>query len=256
MKKLFFAVLLITTITSCKDKDKDQPENPTYGDIKIKFEHFWGHSHSGHEAEAFQLNTNLVTETAGDTVSFSKLKYYISNVQFTDVSGTVVAESESYHLVDFSSKNPFELIIEDIPTGEYVAVNFTIGVDSVRNVSGAQEGALSPSNEMFWSWNTGYRFIVAEGQCVTSTGNQDFTYHLGGFSGSNNAINVVDFAFGESLTTNPTATPSLHFNVNVQSFWNSNFNLKDNKMIHMPGTKAVNAANNFAGGFELNHVHK
>ena len=254
MKQILWATLVVALITSCKDKEEETEK--TYGSIKVKFEHFWGHTHTNYNAPKFALNKDWIHEASEDTLNFSALKYYISNVTFTSVTGTLVAEKESYHLIDVNAANPFEISIKDLPADEYVSIAFIIGVDSTRNVSGAQEGALSPSNEMFWTWNTGYRFIVAEGACVKSTGNQDLVYHLGGFSGANNAINILSFPFGETVTASPSATPSVHLEVNVQALWTSTFKASENLKIHMPGSKAVSAADNFAEGFELDHVHR
>ncbi|WP_316930094.1 MbnP family protein, partial [Hymenobacter sp. IS2118] len=44
------------------------------------------------------------------------------------------------------------LALKDIPVGDYQSVSFTVGVDSARNVAGAQTGALDPNNGMFWTW--------------------------------------------------------------------------------------------------------
>jgi hypothetical protein len=35
------------------------------------------------------------------------------------------------------------------------AIKFLLGVDSLKNVSGIQTGALDPAKGMFWTWNTG-----------------------------------------------------------------------------------------------------
>jgi hypothetical protein len=65
----------------------------------------------------------------------------------------------------------------NVPAGTYTGMYLTMGVDSARNVSGAQEGALDPANGMFWSWTSGYIMIKAEGLSPQGAGGS-FTYHL------------------------------------------------------------------------------
>ena len=74
------------------------------------------------------------------------------------------------------------LTLSDVPEGSYTEMSYVLGVDSTRNVSGAQAGALSTANGMFWSWSTGYIMLKAEGTSPNS-GTGSFSFHLGGFSG-------------------------------------------------------------------------
>src|SRR5690606_2936849 len=65
------------------------------------------------------------------------------------------------------------------------------GVDSLRNVSGAQTGALDPVHGMFWDWNTGYIMAKFEGNAPASPSNGKLLYHVGGFSGEHNTLQRV-----------------------------------------------------------------
>ena len=38
----------------------------------------------------------------------------------------------------------------------FLLFNSCLGVDSLRNVTGVQTGALDPAMDMYWTWNTGY----------------------------------------------------------------------------------------------------
>ena len=80
----------------------------------------------------------------------------ISNFKLKKSDGTWWIHPESYFLVDLSNDLSTTLDLGSVPSGEYTELSYTIGVDSLRNVSGAQSGALSTTNNMFWSWNTGY----------------------------------------------------------------------------------------------------
>jgi hypothetical protein len=61
-------------------------------------------------------------------------------------------------------------------------MEFMIGVDSARNNSGAQTGALDPTNGMFWSWSTGYIMAKFEGTSAQSPAAANaLKFHIGGF---------------------------------------------------------------------------
>jgi hypothetical protein len=179
MKKAFFlamSIFALATISSCK-KDEEETITPaptaTTGSVTLEMEHMFN------DLE-FALGTEYTT-AAGENVTFNTTKYYVSNIKFTKTDGSVFTQSESYYLVDLSADGSNLLTISDVPTGDYTDITFTIGVDSTRNVSGAQSGALSVANGMFWSWNSGYIFAKLEGDCPQSS-NGTFTYHLGGFT--------------------------------------------------------------------------
>jgi chorismate-pyruvate lyase len=90
----------------------------------------------------------------GDTMNFTKFKYYVSNLKLKKADGTWWVHPESYFLVDAADAASTTLSLGTLPVGEYTEMEYTLGVDSTRNVSGAQSGALAPS-DMFWNWNTG-----------------------------------------------------------------------------------------------------
>ncbi|UPT67237.1 MAG: hypothetical protein M0D57_00620 [Sphingobacteriales bacterium JAD_PAG50586_3] len=151
MKKINIVLFLAALVAFSACKKDDDMEGT--GQFKLELEHSFG-------ADAFELNSaNFYTTASGETVKFSMLKYYVSNVVLTKADGTTWAQPESYYLVDAESPASALLTINDVPAGDYTAVSFVLGVDSTRNVSGAQTGALSTSNGMFWSWNSGYIFL-------------------------------------------------------------------------------------------------
>lgn len=246
--KISFLALIISFTVSCK---KDPKIEDQIGSFTIELEHMF-------DAETFALNKTFVTANS-DSVSFTKLRYYISNIIIKKADGSTFTQPESYFLVDLSSTESLELSIPEVNGGEYSSITFTLGVDSTRNVSGAQTGALSVSNDMFWSWNSGYIFLKAEGSCPQSaTG--DFIFHLGGFKDSNatNAIQSMTLSFGgDAMVVKEDATPIIHMAVDVKKLFDGHHQVKLNEMsdIHMPGNMAVNMMHNFSTAFSVEHVH-
>jgi pyruvate/2-oxoglutarate dehydrogenase complex dihydrolipoamide acyltransferase (E2) component len=149
---------------------------------------------------------------------------------------------------------------EKVPVGTYTAIEYTIGVDSTRNVSGAQTGALAPSNGMFWSWLTGYIFIKAEGTSPESgASNGEFKYHIGGFKNENNTnairVNTQDFPSVMNVDGHEGHNSKIHFYVNAARFWHGGISLQDMHTVHMPGANAQTIATNFQGAFVIHHIH-
>lgn len=85
----------------------------------------------------------------GDTLTINRFKYYISHVQLIDEQGKKIKLPFQYYLIDAADSNS-SIIQLEIPFGKYTSIQFLLGVDSARNVSGVQSGALDPLHGMFW----------------------------------------------------------------------------------------------------------
>lgn len=132
----------------------------------------------------------------GDEFTITKFNYYISNVRLYTNSGAVIIEPDSYHLVRHL-EGASSFTITNLPAGYYTKAEFLIGVDSLRNVSGAQSGALDPAWDMFWDWNTGYIFYKLEGSYTSLSGaSGDYAFHIGGFQGADNCLQAVTLDLG------------------------------------------------------------
>ncbi len=166
-------------------------------------------------------------------------------------------EDESYYLVDVSQTGGIEIVLTDIPEDDYTEITYTIGVDSTRNVSGSQTGALSTSNGMFWSWNSGYIFMKFEGTSPQATSGT-FAYHIGGFTTANNAIYTNTHQFGTNLAITEGGTPKVHMHVDMKSIFDSQYTISVATMpnVQMPGTNAQMVATNFHNAFTFDHIHQ
>ena len=235
--------------TACDEDEKPVNNNPTTGKFSIEFEHHF-------EGTAFNLGSTYTTDGAED-VNYNMVKYYISNIKMMNSAGPDFVDDDSYYIVDANDAGSLILEIDKVPFGEYHHISYTIGVDSAKNVSGAQAGALSPSNNMFWSWNSGYIFVKLEGTS-TSSANGKFEYHLGGFAGPNRAqVEKGHHMHTEKLNIVSGANPRVHIMVNMKNVFDGMhpFLVADQNDIKMPSEMAQHIAHNFGGGFELDHVH-
>lgn len=253
--KIFFMALLamsVLSLNSCDSDDDEVSEPPSaeLGQMKIKFDHVWGPT-----LAPFELNQEYSHPGTGEDITFTKLRYYISNVVLQNSNGSEWAAPESYYIVDAMESDPY-ISITGVPSGSYTGISYLVGVDSTRNVSGAQTGALDPAENMFWSWNTGYIFIKAEGTSPQAGSGSVFSYHLGGFSGPTSALFQNNHQFtNATLDVAVNANPEVHLFVNAARFWHGGISLQDVYAVHMPSSGASNLAANFTGGFQFDHIH-
>lgn len=249
-----FSVLALAALSlaSCK-KDSDTNPSSQTGEFDVEFEHTVG-------TAPLVLNTQVYTTPVGDQFNVSTFKYYISNLKLTKTDGTQYAVPESYYLVNSATSSTQHLTIKDVPVGDYKALTFTIGVDSARNVAGAQTGALDPSNAMFWSWNSGYIFTKLEGASPQSKDQSNaITFHIGGFKSPNNTIRTVSPAFpsGVNMLVRTDHTPEIHYQVDVLKMFTGPNTIRFGTLsTSMGGATSMQVANNYAQGmFAVEHIH-
>lgn len=247
---LVVVLLSLVTIVSCKKEDpkpEPQPAVPT-GSAEIVLEHEWGMS-----GLPFQLNTALTHPMTGDDLTFETFKYYISNFKLKKSDGTWWTHPNSYFLVDLSTPSSTTLSLNNIPIGDYTEMSYVLGVDSTRNVSGSQSGALSTTNNMFWSWNSGYIMVKAEGTSPQA-GSGSFAYHLGGFAGVNKIVTTKSAVFSvENLTVTETSNGKVYLTLNPARLFHT-FGSVSNGNIHMPGANAVTMSSDFYGNAFFDRV--
>ena len=211
------------------------------------------------------LDTKTYTTPAGDQFKVNIFRQYISNIVFTKTDGSTYAVPESYYLLDAYISDSQHLTLNGVPEGDYKGITFTIGVDSTRNVSGAQKGALDPSNNMFWAWDTGYIYTKLEGtspQARHAAGATEggLVFHIGGFKKPNNAIRTVSPAFpsGTTLLVRAGHNPEIHLNVDLLKMFSGPNTIRFSALsdIMSAGPNAVLVANNYAAGmFSVEHIH-
>jgi len=262
MKKiaLIISALSVITFTNCK-KDPAEPSNnnnnnntntATTGKLILTFEAMFGDS-------ALVLNNKTYVTANGDSVKISTFKYYISNITLTKTDNSTYTVPESYYLVNHNTSSTVSFTLNNIPVGQYKAIKMLIGVDSARNVSGAQTGALDPANGMFWSWSTGYIMLKLEGKSPQSgSASKNFFYHIGGFSGTNNVLKWITPSFN-SATANVSGsmTPKIHFKTDISEIFKTpnTINLATTYNVTMPGPMAKMIADNYADMITVEHIH-
>jgi hypothetical protein len=233
----FFLSLSIIIYSCKKQKDVSIPV-PQSGTLKLRLQ-------SEINGSKVILNTVKYLNANQDTFTVSRLKYYISNITLKSSIGSYHIP-ESYYLIDVSVSNDTIISIPNIPLGNYTEAELSIGVDSVRNHTGAQTGALDPTvaDDMFWVWSTGYKFLKLEGtyKTASSGGFMPLIFQIG------DDVNYRSFTFN-SGTANWN-------NINIRDAKTSDLQLTVNfdEMFKTPNTISFDVTNNVAGGPASNSI--
>ena len=192
----------------------------------------------------------------------SAFKFYVSKFDLinTDSNRVYHLNTDKYFLVDAADSTTWAVKLMGSPF-TYNRISFLIGVDSVRNVSGAQTGALDPANGMFWTWSSGYIMAKLEGNSpLSSQANNKIEYHIGGFSGDNNVLRkpTLLFPFGESLVITTTAGRKSIINIGADvNAWFSNphqIKIAITPACTTPGLMAKDISENYSKMFSVTEV--
>lgn len=226
---------------------------------------------AGHGSSSLQLSVTHVmgqqplvrktatyTNAAGEPFTISRFRYFLSNFSIEAVNGEMITLPPAYFLVDDAIDSSKTIRLENIPAGQYKAIRFLVGVDSIRNMSGVQSGALAVESGMFWTWNSGYIMAQLEGHSpVITSPTQEFLFHVGGYKAKDQVLQYVTLSFTQSLTINATSTPNVNLVANVEKwFLPDTVSFKKITVIMAPGIKAKQVAGNYRQMFRITGITK
>lgn len=176
-------------------------------------------------------------------IVFTRLKYYISNIELYLGEVPVWKEKHSYHLVDQEQVATTKIALEIPKDLHYDKIKYQLGVDSLTNVSGAMGGDLDPTKGMYWAWNSGYINFKLEGvyeDCPTRK--HKFQFHIGGYA--------KDFASVQNIEHKIKKAEGIIIKVQVDQFLKA-LNLVEEHSLMRPSTKAVEFAERAALIFKI-----
>lgn len=239
--------------SSCKKEtpeDPQTPSTPTTGSVTFSFT-------NEVDGQPLVLHTQDYVNQNGDTFKVDVFKYYISNVRLYKADGSHYDEPESYHLIDHNVASSRSFTLGSVPAGDYVSMSFMIGVDSTRNVSGAQTGALDPANGMFWSWSTGYIMAKIEGTSPQSNEpGRLMSFHIGGFTGVNKGIRTVAPSFNSAALNVGSTARTIYIDCNANEWFQTpnaiDFSQTASNQIVNTINKTI--ADNYADMFTVDHI--
>lgn len=258
--------ILVFVLTFCIHIScKRHPENPSVvnsvpidtvtnpvvstNSISIQFETLMG-------SQPLIYDKDYLNE-AGETFRINYFQFYVSNIVLYKQDGSTYAIPESYFLVNPQANN--KIIVEKMPFGSYTGISYMIGVDSARNVSGVQKGALDPAlaQGMFWSWNTGYVFLMLNGSSPSSKQNaKNFEYHISGFRKSNFALQTITNTFPLNLTISEKGISTILYSIELSEFFKNpvQISIAQYSNITTPGNDAAMISNNYRDMFQFQKI--
>lgn len=234
--------------TTAKDTTVVNPD--TLRSLKINFE-------NEVDGQPLILDSATYVSASGDSYVVKKYRYYISNIKLETADGKIYAEPESYHLIDHKNTASRNLVLKNLPDGTYNKITFLIGVDSLRNVSGAQTGDLDPIKGMFWDWNTGYIMSQIEGKVLDGSRFGIFmALHLGGYGRGSSVLRWVTLTLPQPVVVKGGAKPGIYIKSNVAEWFRTPvvYNLRQNPQIMSLGSKAETIANNYEDMFTVDRT--
>jgi hypothetical protein len=194
--------------------------------------------------EQLTLHTREYITANGDTVSVSKLRFYISALQFSFADGSAYTENNSYHLVDAADSTSLQVQLKHVPQKEIREVHFNIGVDSLASVSGALDGDLDPVKGMYWAWNSGYINAKLEGKSKSkNAADSGFEFHIGGYLAPYHSL--------RNITLLSTASQNNLVLIADAGAWFQHISLRKTNSIVMPCTEAMKMADDYTNMFHL-----
>ncbi len=259
MKRTILLLLAgVSLLAACRKKPLDpepQPIDPGYGSVRLAFSNKAG-------MEPLVLNTKTYVNAAGDSFTVSRFKYFISNITLGNDDGTWTDYiTPTYNLIDQEGSHVATTATAILPAS-YTKVRFMVGVDSARNVSGAQEGDLDPAgvaNGMFWTWDQGYIMALMEGSSPQSgDAGKRFFHHLGGFKGRFASQRWVEFSLPAAAVIRGGGTTEIHLSADILKWFSGGLNpidLTDHYYAMTPNATTVDIANNMSRMFSVDAVH-
>lgn len=239
-------VMLALLISSCnKDTEVKTQADATSATLSIAITPY-----AGNDSLVY---SRLYENASGEVFSVSTFMYYLSNFSLMMESGDVFMP-DTYFLVDHGNPQSARFKIGKIPAGTCKGIRFLIGVDSVRNVSGVQTGALDPAHGMFWTWKSGYIMAKLEGTSPASkAGGNAFLWHAGGFSAPYSTIREVTMMFDRSYEMRAGGTLDLNLKADVLQWFKSPENIKiaDISVANDEGENPYKISLNYADMFSI-----
>ena len=204
MIRILIFALLSALFSACSDDASSPLITPVAaGELSFTFDARVGNAD-------FALNRDFTV--GSQTISFTKLRYWVSNVVLIDAKGTEYLVADSYFLMEevgeldlsgtindiliYPANKRETVTLKGIPAGEYKSIKFSIGVDSRHNDNlSLRAGELSIANGMssiVWMWHSSYIFSSLAGSVKQGSESKAFKVETG--LNANYKTMTIDFA--------------------------------------------------------------
>ncbi len=242
-------IFITFTFSECEDDPK--PILPVENNLRLDFSASVG-------TNDFSVDTEFLNEDSHPT-KFETFKFYISRVTLVKADLTEI-EVKDVALVDFKS-NFSKKVRMNVPSGNYVAIKFGIGLDSVLNASDPatfpQSHPLGISQGTYWSWASQYKFAMFDGRVDTVGNLGSATDVLVSIHPGTNPLYRKIGGLQHTFTTNTTSTEVVNIDVDMFEIFNGDAGkvdiTVDNQSHVTPSDKhiATRIMDNFVNAFSI-----
>jgi hypothetical protein len=175
------ALGLVAGLCACKKSEDPQPTQiPPTGKVEVYITPTVG-------GDAFRTGTTITTP-AGEQLTINDFRFFVSDLGLAKLSSEEVAakpvlgdsSQAGVYLVDFRKANQIGSIAGQnnavkfsfmADTGQYVDLRFAIAVPRGYNSADITKNPfpINASTGMYWTWNSGFKFLVINGRTPLST---------------------------------------------------------------------------------------
>ena len=154
------AILFSLLMVGCSSDDTTTDQLTGSGSISIKYD-------NGYNGNDLIIGASNSSNVNGENLTITRLSYILSNFRLVNSTGEeyVFPKDESYFVIS-QEADLDNVVLPEIPAGEYTTLKFGVGVDQEKYLQGAEgQGdflALAESHHMMWSWQAGYKFLNFE----------------------------------------------------------------------------------------------
>lgn len=256
--KLQLVILsLIITLSSCSSDDDATQELSGENNLTIEFD-------NSVNGDDLLLGTSTYTNSNNETLTINRFNYIVSNFVLIDAEGNeyIYSKDDSYFVIS-EEEAMNEVILENIPAGDYVAMRFGVGVDQEKYLQGAAGQGdflqIAEETNMMWSWQAGYKFLNFEGTFTspTVTDATNFQIHMGSHGSSLDNYKEVTVELPTAALVSNSLSPILHFAVDANEILDGNTKilLSEKAVVMIDEVKSPQIAVNATGMFRVDHVH-
>ena len=265
MKKIFVIFTTISLVFTACEKEEEIIEGCTdtgavnyntnatndNGSCKYNLSLNFTHTVDGNELETDQM---IYSNAASQNYSVQTLRYLLSDITLHSANGTSTLLDE-VHFITISDPSTFNLDIQDLNNANYTAISFTMGLDSLKNITDLY---LNESFFPSFAWPNflpigtgGYHYMQLEGDYENIS--QGYATHTGPTAGE-------DFSFSKNFPIalnigNANTTVIINMEINN---WHSNPNsitLTSDGIMDNANKQSLLQANGITDVFSVNINH-
>ena len=169
-----FHTLLILSLVILFGCNSDSDDTISSVNVTMAFSHYW----EDMQVTNSDFNTLNYPNDKGNLLSIERLRYLISDIEFTKTNGETIL-LEGYNLVDVTNQTNLSFTpYQKILTGTYSNVSFVFGFVNEKNIDGAYNDLNAVSWNVPLMLGGGYHYMQLDGKFLNSNNeSQGYNYH-------------------------------------------------------------------------------